>query len=116
MDHETLRAFMPALDKAIGEGKTHCTRTIVDTLSNVILTRMPKRARLTTLFQRNKSINAMSVRGQNLMTYSESLIRDLHQSGWEDMTMAEAGMLIWLTDLTTNNPHQVKLSEKIHLA
>ena len=46
MDHETLRAFMPALDKAIEEGKTHCTRTIVDTLSNVILTRMPKRAAL----------------------------------------------------------------------
>ena len=50
MDHETLRAFMPALDKAIGEGKTHCTRTIVDTLSNVILTRMPKRGRLIRLF------------------------------------------------------------------
>ena len=25
-------------------------------------------------------------------------------------------MLIWLTDLTKNNPHQVKLSEKIPLA
>ena len=59
MDHETLRAFMPALDKAIGEGKTHGTRTIIDTLSNVILTRMPKRGRLTRLFQKNKTVNAM---------------------------------------------------------
>ena len=81
MDHETLRAFMPALDKAIGEGKTHCTCTIVDTLSNVVLTRMPKRARLTRLFQRTKTDNAMGDRGQNLMTFSKSLIRDLHQSG-----------------------------------
>ena len=30
--------------------------------------------------------------------------------------MAEAGVLIWLTDLTASNPHQVKLSEKIHTA
>ena len=58
----------------------------------------------------------MGDRGQHLMTYSESLIRDLHESGWEDMMMQEAGVLIWLTDLTASNPHQVKLSKKVHLA
>ena len=77
---------------------------------------MPKRGRLTRFFQKNKTINQMGDRGQNLMTYSEALIRDLHESGWEDMTTQEAGVLIWLTDLTASNPHQVKLSEKIHLA
>ena len=46
----------------------------------------------------------MGDRGQHLMTYSESLIRELHESGWEDMTMQEAGVLIWLTDLTASNP------------
>ena len=56
----------------------------------------------------------MGDRGQHLITYSESLIRDLHESGWADMTMQEAGVLIWLTDLVASNPHQVKLSEKIH--
>ena len=56
----------------------------------------------------------MGERGQNLLTYSEALIRDLHESGWEDMTMQEAGVLIWLTDLVASNPHQVRLSEKIH--
>ena len=116
MDHETLRAFLPALDKAIEGGMTHCTRTIVDTLNNVIVARMPKRGRLTKFFQKNKTVNAMGDRGQNLMTYSEALIRDLHESGWEDMTTQEAGVLIWLTNLTVSNPHQVKLSEKIHLA
>ena len=75
---------------------------------------MPKRARLTRLFQRTKTINAMGDCGENLITYSEGLIRDLHQSGWESMTMAEAGVLIWLTDLTLNNPHHVKLSKKVH--
>ena len=75
MDHETLRAFMPALTKAIGEGKSHCTCTIVDTLSDVVLTRMPKRARLTRLLQRIKTINIMGDRGENLITYSEGLIR-----------------------------------------
>ena len=54
MDHKTLRVFMPALNKAIEEGKTHCTRTIIDTLSNLILTHMPKRGCLTKLFQKIK--------------------------------------------------------------
>ena len=116
MDHETLRAFLPALNKAIEEGKTHCTRMIIDTLNNVIVTCMPKRGRLTKLFQKNKMVNAMGDHGQHLMTYSESLIRDLHESGWEDMTMQKAGVLIWLTDLTVSNPYQVKLSKKVHLA
>merc|ERR1712112_337746 len=61
-------------------------------------------------------VNAMGDRGQNLMTYSKALIRDLNESGWEDMTTQEAGVLIWLTNLTASNPHQVKLSENIHLA
>ena len=56
----------------------------------------------------------MGERGQHLMTYSEALIRDLHESGWADMTMQEPGVLIWLTDLVSSNPHQVRLSEKIH--
>ena len=77
---------------------------------------MPKRGRLTRFFQKNKAVNQMGDRGQNLMTYSEALTRDLHESGWEDMTMQEAGVLIWLTDLVASNHHQVKLSEKIHLA
>ena len=116
LDHKTLRAFLPALDKAIKGGMTHCTRTIVETLNNVLVGRMPKRGRLTKFFQKNKTVNAMGDRGENLMTYSKALIRDLHESGWEDMTTQEAGVLIWLTDLTASNPYQVKLSEKIHLA
>ena len=102
MDHETLRAFLPTLDKAV-KGACH-----IAPLNNIIVARMPKRSRLTKLFQKNKTVNAMGDRGQHLMTYSETLIRDLHESGWEDMTMQEAGVLIWLTDLTASNPHQVK--------
>ena len=30
------------------------------------------------------------------------------------MTMMEAGVIIWLTDLVVSNPHQVRLSEKVH--
>ena len=44
MDHKTLKVFMPALTKAIGEGKSHCTCTIVDTISDMVLTCIPKRA------------------------------------------------------------------------
>ena len=90
--------------------------TIVDTLCDVVLSRMPKRARLTKVLQRIKTNNVMGDRGENLITFSEGLMRDLHQSGWESMTMAEAGVLMWLTDLTLTNPHHVKLSEKVHTA
>ena len=30
--------------------------------------------------------------------------------------MAEAGVLMWLTNLTLTNPHHVRLSEKVHTA
>ena len=78
MDHETLKVFMPALTKAIGKGISHCTRTIVDTLSDVVLTHMPKRARLTRLLQRIKTNKIRGDHGENLITYSEGLFRDLH--------------------------------------
>merc|ERR1712002_773138 len=52
--------------------------------------------------------------GEHLVTYNESLIRELQESGWADMTMQEAGVIIWLTDLVASNPHQVRLSEKVH--
>ena len=116
MDHKTLKIFMPALTKAIGEGKPHSTCTIVDTLCDVVLSRMPKRARLTKVLQRIKTNNVMGDRGENLITFSEGLMRDLRQSSWESMTMAEAGVLMWLTKLTLTNPHHVRLSKKVHTA
>ena len=40
----------------------------------------------------------------------------LHQSGYSEMSQAEAGCLIWLQDLTTNNVHHSELSRQVHLA
>ena len=40
---------------------------------------------------------------------------ELEQSGWAEMSQAEAGCLIWLQDLTTTNVHHVELSQKVHL-
>merc|ERR1712002_504821 len=113
-DYETLRTFLPALDKAIEGGAPHSAKTIVDTLNTLLVNRMPKRGRLTRFFQRNKLVNQMGNMGEHLVTYSEALIRDLHESGWADMTMQEAGVIFWLTDLVASNPHQVRLSEKVH--
>merc|ERR1712240_45095 len=114
LDYETLRMFLPALDKAIEGGASHSAKTIVSTLNTLLVNRMPKRGRLTRFFQRNKLVNQMGNMGEHLVTYSESLIRELQESGWSDMTMMEAGVIIWLTDLVASNPHQVRLSEKVH--
>ena len=40
---------------------------------------------------------------------------DLEQSGWQEMSMAKAGCLMWLTDLTLTNIHHFELSRKVHL-
>ena len=58
----------------------------------------------------------MGARGENTITFSEGLMFDLEQSGWVEMSMAEAGCLMWLTDLTLTNVHHVELSRKVHLA
>ena len=59
--------------------------------------------------------NAMGSRGENTITFSEGLMFDLEQSGWAEMSIAEAGCLMWLTDLTLTNVHHVELSPKVHL-
>ena len=109
MDKETLKIFMPTLTKAIGENRPHSTCTIVDTLCAVVMGRVPKRARLTKVLNHIRTNNMMGDHGENTITFSEGLMFDLHQSGWQDMTMHEAGCLMWLSDLTLTNPHHVEL-------
>ena len=99
-----------------GENQPHTTHTIVDTLRAVVMGRVPQRARLTKVLNRIRTNNVMGDHGENTITFSEGLMFDLHQSGWESMTMAEAGVLMWLSDLTLTNPHHVELSGKVHRA
>ena len=46
-DHETLKVFMPSLTEAIGQEKPHCTCTIFNCICDVVMSRVPRRARLT---------------------------------------------------------------------
>merc|ERR1711989_263175 len=57
----------------------------------------------------------MGSRGEKTITFSEGLMFDLEQSGWQEISMAEAGCLMWLTDLTLTNVHHFELSLKVHL-
>ena len=108
MDIETLKLFMPALTKAIEVDRApHCAHTIVDTLRAVVMGRIPRRACLTKVLQWIRTNNAMGSRGENTITFSEGLMFDLKQSGWQEMSMAKAGCLIWLTDLTLTNVHHI---------
>ena len=116
MIHETLKIFMPALTKAIGEDQPHTTRIIVDCLCDVVISRVLKRARVTKVLNRIKTNNVMGDHGENTISYSEGLMHDLHQSSWESLTQAEVRVLMWLSDLTLTNPHHIRLSEKVHAA
>ena len=68
LDYETLRMFLPALDKAVEGGAAHSAKTIVSTLNTLLVNRMPKRGRLTRFFQRNKLVNQMGNMGEHLVT------------------------------------------------
>ena len=96
--------------------RQYTNRTIVDTLRAVVMGRVPKRARLTKVLNCIRTNNVMGDHGENTITFSEGLMFDLHQSGWQDMTMAEAGCLMWLSDLTLKNIHHIKLLSKVHRA
>ena len=67
------------------------------------------------VLQRIRTSNALESRGENTITFLEGLMFDLEQAGLQEMSMAEAGCLMWLTDLTLTNIHHVELSRKVHL-
>ena len=102
---------MPTLTKAIVEKALLLARTMVDTLCAVVMGRVPKRARLTRVLNRIRTNNVRGARGENTITFSEGLMFDLEQSGWAEMSMADAGCLMWLSDLTLTNVHHVELSQ-----
>ena len=80
------------------------------------MSRVQRRARLTRVLNCIKSNNVIGDLGEHMLTFSEGLMHDLHQSSWESMNASEAGVLMWLSDLTLTNPHHIRLSEKVHAA
>ena len=65
MDAETLKLFMPAFTKSIGENAPHTTHTIVDTLHAGVMGRVPKRACLTKVLNCIRTNNVIGDRGEN---------------------------------------------------
>merc|ERR1711895_65473 len=116
-DSETLKVFLPLLNDAVNNQKRDpCTKTIVECIVEVVMSRVPRRARLATVLNRIKSSNCMGDLGENMLTFSEGLMHDLHQSSWESTNVVEIGVLMWIADLNMSNPHHLRLSEKVHAA
>merc|ERR1712101_20434 len=112
-----LKVFLPLLDDAVNnQDRRHCTKTIVDCIIDVVMSRVPRRARLTKVLNRIKASNCMGDLGEHMLTFSEGLMHDLHQSSWESTNAVEIGMLMWIVDLSLTNPHHMRLSEKVHAA
>merc|ERR1712101_61370 len=116
-DAETLKAFIPLLHDAVNNQKRDPnTKTIVECIVEVVMSRVPRRARLATVLNRIKSSNCMGDLGENMLTFSEGLMHDLHQSSWETTNAVEIGVLLWIADLNMANQHHLRLSDKIHSA
>merc|ERR1712215_106252 len=114
---ETLKVFLPLLEDAVKDNKRdHNTQTIVDCIVEVVMSRVPRRARLKIVVNRIKASNCMGDLGENMLSFSEGLMYDLHQSSWESTNAVEVGVLMWISDLSETNHHHQRLSEKVHSA
>ena len=56
----------------------------------------------------------MGWKGENTRTFTQDLLLELTQSGWNSFSTNHFGCLVWLEDLDTNDPNQRKLANKIH--
>merc|ERR1711895_2788 len=116
-DAETLKVFLPLLHDAVNNQKRDPnTKTIVECIVEVVMSWVPRRARLATVLNRVKTSNCMGDLGENMLTFSEGLMQDLHQSSWETTNAVEIGVLLWIADLNMANKHHLRLSDKIHSA
>merc|ERR1712041_5437 len=114
---ETLKVFLPLLEDAVKDNKRdHNTQTIVDCIVEVVMSRVPRRARLKIVLKRIKQSNCMGDLGENMLSFSEGLMYDLHQASWESTNAVEIGVLMWISDLSETNHHHQRLSEKVHAA
>ena len=85
-----------------------------DTLKEMILARIPHRARLIKMIDRPMTVNRIGDEGQNMDSFTAGLVLDMDQSGWSSMTVAEATVLYWLKDLDATKKHQAELGDLIH--
>ena len=72
---------------------------------------VPLRARQAKMFRRCKKKN---LREENCCVFTEDLLFELNQSGWDQLSTNHFGVLLWLEDLDTNDHNQRELANCIH--
>ena len=115
MDPETFRSFTGVMAKAINiDKRSHSITTIFDALRATVMDRVPLRARQAKIFRHCKKKGLMGRKGENCRTFTEDLLFDLSQSGWDQLSTNHFGCLLWLEDLDTNDHNQHELANCIH--
>ena len=80
-DTDSLILYNAAVIAKLTAGVPPQIKTLVDALREILLGRIPRRARLINMIDRPMKINQMGDEGQNLHSFSEGLILDMEQSG-----------------------------------
>ena len=102
------------MTKAINiDKKSHSVTTILDALRATVMERVPLRARQAKMFRRCKKKGLMGWKGENCCTFTEDLLFDLNQSGWDQLSTNHFGYLLWLEDLDTSDHNQHELANHI---
>ena len=114
MCRDTLIGYRKALDKKLNEGANQTIALLIDTLREFIQSRIPRKSRLTQMFERAFKVGQMGKNGANVDTFTDQLILEMEICQWASMTVAEATVLLWLKDIDSNDKDQEELGKLVN--
>ena len=109
-----MTGYRKALDKKLNDGAHQTIGLLVDTLREFIQSRIPRRSRLTQMFERAFKVGQMGKNGSNVDTFTDQLILEMEVCQWASMTLAEATCLLWLKDIDSSDKDQEELGKLIN--
>ena len=90
---DSLISFHTAINIKLDQRANPTIDLLINTLKEVILARIPRRARLTQMLERAVSVGKMGKGGPNLDSFTDQLILEMEQCQWSTMTVAEVTVL-----------------------
>ena len=77
MCRDTLISYRKALDKKLEKGADPTIDLLINTLKEVIISRIPRKSRLTQMFERALSVGKMGKGGTNVDSFTNQLILEM---------------------------------------
>merc|ERR1712112_514546 len=109
-------SYCTALNKNLAANKNPTVDLLINTMREVIQSRIPRRSRLTQMLERAVSVGKMGKKGCNLDSFTDQLILEMEVCQWSSMTVEEATVLFWLKDIDSSDKDQEDLGKAVNKA